>query len=361
MEPDKSTAIKVMIVDDSSLIRSILSKALETSSEIKVAKQAANGLLAIDLLKQNDIDVLILDVEMPEMDGITALPKLLQISPLLKIIMVSTLTQKNAPITIECLTLGAADYIAKPSTMGDGSNGNIFTQELVNKVLALGHAAQQARQQRIPAKAIISAPVGITLRPNTMKKTLAIAIACSTGGPQALDAFFNGIVKYDILKKMPIFITQHMPPVFTKCLAEHLSKSSGIKAKEAQHQELVAPGIAYIAPGDYHMVIKTSPLGNMIHLNKDPLENYCRPAADPMLKSLAAIYQDNLMVLVLSGMGRDGANGVKEVVNAGGAAIVQDEKSSVVWGMPGAVAKEGNASAILPLPQIADHVFNLLK
>jgi two-component system chemotaxis response regulator CheB len=361
MQPN--TPIKVMIVDDSSLIRSILSKALETSPEIKVCKQAANGLLAIDLLKQNDIDVLILDVELPEMDGITALPKLLKISPLVKIIMVSTLTQKNAPITIECLTLGAADYIAKPSTMGDGNNGNVFTQELVNKVIALGHSAQQAKQPKPLAQATITiAPTGISLRPNTMKNPpLALAIACSTGGPQALDAFFTGIMSYGVISKLPIFITQHMPPVFTKCLAEHLSKSSGIKAKEAQHMELVTPGVIYVAPGDYHMVVKTSPDGNVIHLNQNALENYCRPAADPMLRSLAAIYKNNLLTLVLSGMGRDGANGVRDVVNAGGAVIVQDEKSSVVWGMPGAVAKEGNASAILPLPQIADHVFNLLK
>lgn len=401
--------IRVMIVDDSAIFRGFLTRALGDDKEIKIITTAENGLLALSYVKKYDIEVLILDIEMPEMDGMTALPELLKANPELKIIMVSTLTHKNAPIAIKALALGASDYIEKPSTSANGHNIDYFNLELINKVKALGSSsrinnnykekqrnadnsgitfgtvlARQAtqlmqsddkpditksstvesqRQNLIDAANFDKKDVQIVLRESTLTSPPhAIAIASSTGGPQALQKFFTGIKNNMAIRNVPIFLTQHIASLFTGYLADHLSKSSNIPAKEAVHGEEVQAGKIYVAPGDFHMEIERKSVGvNLIKLTKNPPENYCRPSADPMLRSLSKIYRSKLLTLVFSGMGQDSLYGCQSVIDAGGTVVTQDEATSVIWGMPGAVSKAGFSSAILPIDKISEHVISIMN
>ncbi|KKB96126.1 Chemotaxis response regulator protein-glutamate methylesterase [Candidatus Arcanobacter lacustris] len=354
--------IRVMIVDDSAVIRNLLTRALSSDPEITIITTAANGSLALNYVKKYDIEVLILDIEMPEMDGLTALPKILETSPNIKIVMVSSLTVKNAPVAIKALSLGASDYIEKPSAITSGNNVEFFNLELINKVKSLGHSSRVAAKAReISSSSLNDNNLEINLRNNKMESAPeAIAISCSTGGPQALQVFFSNLKKSKDIIKVPIFITQHMPALFTSYLADHIKEASGLASKEASDGEIVNPSVIYVAPGDYHMIINKADRGNIIRLTKDNPENYCRPSADPMLRSLAKIYKSRLLSVVLSGMGVDGLQGCHAVVDAGGYVAVQDKVTSVVWGMPGAVAKAGLASAMLPIANVADFVVQLM-
>jgi two-component system chemotaxis response regulator CheB len=390
-ESVKKDPIRVMIVDDSAIIRGFLTKALDADSEIKILATAANGVIALNYIKKHDVEVLILDIEMPEMDGLTALPELLKANSNLKIIMVSTLTKQNAPTTIKALSLGASDYIEKPTARADSNNVEYFNLELINKVKSLGcsvriakafknssilqavNLTNKAGDAMLATRSITkdiksettreSSKGTITLRKVTgIKNPRALAIACSTGGPQALQTVFGSLKDSDLIKRIPIFITQHMPPIFTSYLANHIEKLTGIKTIEATDGLIVSPGTIYVAPGDFHMEILNdkSILSNLvIHLSKSPPENYCRPSADPMLRSLASIYKENIVLVVLTGMGQDGLEGAREIIKYGGNVIAQDEASSVVWGMPGAVALDGLCSAILPVDKITEHLAQL--
>jgi two-component system chemotaxis response regulator CheB len=385
----KNDPIRVMIVDDSSAIRGFLMKALGVDKEITVSTTAANGAVALNYVLKYDIEVLILDIEMPEMDGLTALPELLKTMPYLKIIMVSSLTSQNAPLAIKALSLGASDYIEKPTaTIND--NVEYFNLELINKVKSLGYAARTKKLYQnseshnndhnissisnlsIDTSNILnpsnklklpSSKSPIILRKNILTKIpVAIAIACSTGGPQALQKIFATLKSVQNIKSIPIFITQHMPPIFTTYLATHIQKVSGLIASEGVNGEEVVPGKIYIAPGNFHMeVVKNSNYKScsIIKLTKEPPENYCRPSADPMFRTLGNIYKDRLLAIVLTGIGRDGTGGAKIVVDNGGTVIAQDEATSVIWGMPGAVAQEGLCSAVLPIEKISDFIINL--
>lgn len=385
--------ISVMLVDDSAVVRGLVTRALSGHAGIEIVASACNGLMALNMLPKHKPDVMILDVEMPEMDGMTALPRLLAAQPELVVIMCSTLTERNASISLKALELGAMDYVAKP-TARDASALENFYRELKEKVLVLGggskaggpvartapataavpsassplSAATTVRPVApLPAKpqSVGSAPAPtpplprpgagvIELLPATNQQVKALAIASSTGGPQALVQVFTGLKGK--LNHIPIFITQHMPPTFTTILAEHIFKAGERNCAEGKEGEAVQSGRTYLAPGDYHMVIEKRLPYPLIRLNKGPQVNFCRPAADPMIESLSSIYGQNLLVLVLTGMGSDGMAGARMAVNAGGACIAQDEASSVVWGMPRAVAENKLCQAVLPLNQIADYL-----
>lgn len=368
--------VKVLLVDDSAVIRGLVAKALLSDPAINIVGSAANGKAAIDMIKNLAPDVVVLDIEMPVMDGLTALPELLKVLPSVKVIMSSTLTQGNAEISLKALSLGAADYIPKPS-LKFGSEVDDFYRELIRKIKALGGVAEEKQRSGTaplatdkPAPAVVSkviAPVvqstsadvpPVTLdvnAPITMFGVRAFAIASSTGGPQALMTLFGNLK--GSLKNVPIFITQHMPPTFTKLLAEHLSKAGDRSCKEAVDGEPVVAGQIYIAPGDYHMVAERKDANTVIlRLNQEPPENFCRPAADPMLRSLSKVYGQHLAVLVLTGMGHDGMEGCKEVVRNGGGVVAQDQATSVVYGMPKAVADHKLCKAILPLQDIAPYL-----
>ncbi|MDX2073002.1 MAG: chemotaxis response regulator protein-glutamate methylesterase [Alphaproteobacteria bacterium] len=347
--------IRVLLVDDSAVIRGLMNKAISQDPAIEVIGTAANGEMAIAMAARDKPDVVILDIEMPVMDGITALPHILKASPGTKIIMASTLTQRNAEISMNALAMGASDYLAKPSAKF-GKDVEEFYRDLMAKIRALANAAARvARPQAVVASAPPKpAPVAPVLAPSNEPLTAigirALAIASSTGGPQALMSLFEQIKGR--LTNIPIFITQHMPPTFTAILADHLGKAGERPTAEGKEGMIAAPGHAYIAPGDYHMVMADESGKVVVHVNQGPQESFCRPAADPMLRSLSAIYGKHLLVLVLTGMGQDGLEGAKIVVRNGGHVIAQNEESCVVYGMPKAVVENKLCRAVLPLSEI---------
>ena len=367
--------INVMLVDDSAVIRGLMSKALSVDPGIHIIATASDGSTAINAAKRTPPDIIILDIEMPGMDGITALPELLKTVPGCKIIMASTLTLRNAAISMQAMALGAADYLPKPSAKF-GADVDVFYRELIEKVKALGlpivHARRAANAASsaaaAPAVAVAAPPAPVVPKPIQLVPSngplhvggvKALAIASSTGGPQALLSVFEQIKGHFL--NLPIFITQHMPPTFTTILADHISKASGRVATEAKDGEKVEAGHVYVAPGDFHMMPEKQGADVVIRTNQGPQENFCRPAADPMLRALSGIYGSHLAVLVLTGMGQDGMLGAKEVVASGGSVIAQDEASCVVYGMPKAVVENGLCRAVLPLPEIGRYLIQQIE
>ncbi len=360
----------VMVVDDSAVIRGIIARALEADPEIVVVATASNGKIALDKLASLRVDVVVLDIEMPVMDGLTALPKLLAADPKIKVVMASTLTRENAETSLRALQAGAADYIPKPSSAREIQGAETFRRDLLAKVKALGKARRDidappayrapATSGRPPAAAPAKAsqPAPIKLRVGSSQRPQVLAIASSTGGPQAL---------FDILAKLtgqidvPVLITQHMPPTFTTILAEHIAKLTKRPCAEGVEGEPVVAGRIYVAPGDHHMLVAKLDGKPVIRLDRSPPVNFCRPAADPMLRSIAEVYRGHVLALVLTGMGQDGLAGCRAVVDAGGTVLAQDQATSVVWGMPGVVATAGLCSAVLPLPAIAGHISDSLN
>lgn len=360
---------RLMVVDDSAIIRGLLTRSLETDPEVTVLASASNGEMALASLTRHDIEVIILDIEMPIMDGLTALPKLLAAKPGVKVIIASTLTQRGADISIRALAAGAADYVTKPGASALTS-AEEFKRELLAKVKALGHARRSSSGTTLPGhpagSAVPRTAEGLAadlsqrtlaLRPLSREMPDAVAIGSSTGGPQAL---FRVLGALRNLLRQPIFITQHMPATFTTILAEHIERASGYKSAEGVDGEPVRGGRIYVAPGDFHMTAELTERGEkVVRLSKAPQENFCRPSVDPMLRSLAAVYGSRVLCLILTGMGHDGLNGGRAVVQAGGTVVAQDEATSVVWGMPGAVAMAGICSAVLPLDEIGSFIGKL--
>jgi two-component system chemotaxis response regulator CheB len=356
-----------MIVDDSAVIRGLLTKSLESDPEIKVVATVGNGQAAIDALRRTDIDVVVLDIEMPVMDGITALPKLLEARPGVQVIMASTLTLKGASVSMKALSLGAADYLSKPTTTTGISNASDFKRDLGEKVKSWGLVSRKKRglpagsaaapgsgaAQPSPLKKLYSNPVQLRPAAPTFGRFDCLAIGSSTGGPQALFTLFRALGRVD---KMPVFVTQHMPATFTTILAEHLAQASGMPAAEGKDGEPVTPGRIFVAPGDFHMTVESQAGASVVRLNKNPPENFCRPAVDPMLRSIAKAYGPRTLFVMLTGMGQDGLKGARELVTAGSTVVAQDEATSVVWGMPGAVATAGLCTAVLPLNEIGAYV-----
>lgn len=348
-EADAAPAVRVMICDDSAVIRGALSRMLEADPAVQVVARVANGQMALDELKRTPVDVVVLDIEMPVMDGMTALPLLLRADPELKVIMASTLTTRGADIALHALRLGASDYVPKPSAV---TGDEPFRRELLAKIKGLG------RMRRRVAKPAARDVAGLRLRPATAIAPKLLAIGSSTGGPQALFALVRGLGN---ILSVPVVMTQHMPPTFTPILAEHISKLGGLPCAEAKQGEMLTPGRIYLAPGDRHLLVNAARNGLQACLSSDPPENFCRPSVDPMLRSAAASCDGRVLVAMLTGMGQDGLAGTRRVIEAGGNAVAQDEATSVVWGMPGAVAQAGLCHAVLPLPRIAPKLLELLR
>ena len=360
---------RVMVVDDSAVIRGLLSRALEGDPELRVVASVGDGQMAINALSRQGIDVIVLDIEMPVMDGLTAIPKLIAIDPAVKIIMASTLTLRGAEVSMKALQSGAADYVTKPSSTRELGAADSFKRELVSKVKALAISARRAgsrnraglRNERLPTpltsfpRPRSMDPAAVVLRPMPAVPPSPdiIAVGSSTGGPQAL---FEVLSHLKGGVRQPILITQHMPATFTTILAEHITRQCGIPCAEAKDGEPLVGGRIYLAPGDFHMVLTTKGTGTVLSVNKDPPENFCRPAVDPMMRSIAKIYGKRALAIILTGMGQDGMRGCTELVAAGGLTIAQDEASSVVWGMPGAVATAGLCSAVMPLREIGPFI-----
>lgn len=356
-----------MLVDDSAVIRGLISRMVTPEADMEVVASVQDGQLAVAALqKDQGIDVVILDIEMPVMDGLTALPKLIQAKRDVKVIMASTLTLENAEISMKAMKLGAIDYIPKPTSTREISGASDFRQELLAKIRAVTQrsvvaapapgtptAAPAAGGAQPARKPLYNQAVVLRQAPVTYKKPEIIAIGSSTGGPQALFEVLRGVGDG---VQQPIVVTQHMPPKFTTILAQHIQQAAGRPCAEGQDGESLMPGRIYLAPGDYHMTVETAGTGKVIRLNQNPPENFCRPAVDPMFRSVAAAFGGRVLAVVLTGMGSDGAKGGKVIVDASGTLVAQDEASSVVWGMPGAAATAGLCSALLPLGSVAGYI-----
>ena len=365
--------IRVMVVDDSAIVRGLITRMLQADSGIEIVASVNNGEIAVRTLSKTKVDVIILDIEMPVMDGLTALPQLLKIDPQVKVIIASTLTAHNAEISLRALRAGATDCIPKPTTR-EISSGDNFRRDLLLKVRALGtgrrpgagragsRAPAPTATPATPATPVSAVPAAapsatIPLRKPGNQPVDVLAIGSSTGGPQAL---FKVLADIKPTINLPVLITQHMPATFTTILAQHITRMTGWPAREAEDGEAIEAGRIYVAPGEFHMLVEVRGAQKILRLNKGEPENFCRPAADPMLRSVAKAYGGHTLVVILTGMGYDGLKGGKVIVEAGGTIVAQDEASSVVWGMPGAVAMEGLCSAVLPLADIAPHVMSFL-
>ncbi len=327
-----------------------------------VAASVQDGQRAVETLKRNPaaIDVIILDSEMPVMDGMTALPLLIAAKKDVKVVMASTQTLENAEISMKALALGAVDYVPKPTSTCEIGGASDFKRELVDKICAvMGRiAAPRGATTAVPPmpaekRSLYKAPVTLKSVSGPKRRPQVVAIGSSTGGPQAL---LDVIGKIGPGVREPILITQHMPASFTTILAKHLGTASGRPSAEARDGEPIAAGHIYGAPGDYHMVVETRGATKVLRLNQNPPENFCRPAVDPMFRSIAAAYGDRVLAVILTGMESDGAKAAGDIVAAGGTVIAQDEATSVVWGMPGAPATAGHCTAVLPLDKIPGYI-----
>lgn len=350
-KPEAATAspARVMICDDSAVIRAALARMLEADPAIRVVARVANGKLAVEELRRQAVDVVVLDIEMPVMDGMAALPLLLQADPAVRVVMASTLTTRGADIAIRALRLGAADYVPKPDTAAIADD--TFRRELVAKVKGL---ARLRRRVSLPVRS--GAPPA--LRPVPRQPPQLVAIGSSTGGPQALFTLIEALGR-DV--RLPVVLTQHMPATFMPILAEHITRLGGMPCAEAVEGETLRPGRIYLAPGDRHLLVRKSGTALHARLSVDPPENFCRPSVDPMLRSAAEACGGRVLAVMLTGMGHDGLAGTRQVIDAGGGAIAQDEGTSVVWGMPGAIAQAGLCHAVLPLPRIGPRVLEILR
>jgi two-component system chemotaxis response regulator CheB len=416
-----SDPIRVMLVDDSGIVRKLLASALANHPEIEVVGTAANGLIALNKLPLLLPEAVVLDVEMPEMDGITTCERIRASYPRMPVIMFSTLTERGASVTFDALAAGASDYVLKPSTQLGETLEQVVAKSLVPKLIALTRSrlglalqaamaslAQEDKQKHgtpsfetpptgsrtIPVRRsqpsisvdplagkfsarptnlstavgqarlqeTLAARLATTVRTDSLrsgklspgmlgrKPVQVIAIASSTGGPNALAEV---IPRLPGSLPVPVLIVQHMPPIFTQCLAERLAARSEVRVLESSGQEVLRPGHVYIAPGNRHLELQQDERGVTTVLTDAPPENSCRPAADVLFRSLARVYGGGVLAVVLTGMGHDGARGARDIVDAGGRVIVQSGPTCVVWGMPRAVEEAGIAEAVVPLSEVA--------
>ncbi len=352
--PARSARTRVMVADDSVVVRGLIARWLEEGG-FEVVATAANGLQAIELLDRADPDIVLLDIDMPELDGLATLPRLLEKRPDLSVVVISTLTQRNARISLKCLSLGAVDYVPKPESNRQATISTSFRGELIAKLEALGrrrrtreHPDRRGEGRQGPIAR--AATPALAPRP-TVVAPRCLLIAASTGGPKAVAAVLASIGP--ALRRVPVLVVQHMPPVFTAVFADHLSTQLGCVVTEGEHGEPLQPGKILIAPGGRHMGLASSDGRTTIRLDDGPPEHFCRPAVDVLFRDAASTLGASALAVVLTGMGRDGTDGAAALVTAGGAVFVQDEATSTVWGMPGSVAKAGLAHDILPLDAIA--------
>jgi len=341
---------RVLVVDDSIIVRRVVMEELAAQPDIEVVATASSGKSAVEKLLELNPDLVILDIEMPEMDGLTALQIMRQTHPRTPIIMFSSLTSNGAAATLEALARGATDFFPKPGGAGGlEASRRVIRDELVPAIRALCVKAELPRGKSVD-------PVGVASHASETvpaNRVDVLAIGASTGGPNALAEIFSGLPA-DL--PIPVLVVQHMPPMFTQMLAERLTRTSTIPTVEAKSGMVLEPGHAYVAPGDFHLTIAREGGRVVSRVDQSQPENACRPALDPLLRSVAMVFGRNSLAVVLTGMGQDGLRGCEAIRAAGGQILAQDEATSVVWGMPGHVVRAGLADRVLPLPLFAAEV-----
>ena len=358
--------IRVMVVDDAVVFRGLVSRWVQSEPDIEIVSAHRNGQEALENFSRYDPDLVVLDIEMPVLDGLETLPRLLEKKPDLTVIISSTVTRRNAEVGIKALQLGAADYVSKPETNREMTMSPEFRRDLISRIRALGRRRFERLARVAPSSRFIaevaepaSTPdLPYRLRPFSAVPPRVLVIGSSTGGPQALQILVRGIAP--AIACVPVLITQHMPPTFTTILAEHIARATGRPAHEGQDGELLAPGRLYIAPGARHMMIARDGEQARIVVNDDPPIHFCKPSVDPLFATAAATFGGATLAIVLTGMGSDGTDGASIVAESGGSVIAQDEATSVIWGMPGSAAEAGVCAGILPLERIAPRINELV-
>ncbi|MBG0818623.1 chemotaxis response regulator protein-glutamate methylesterase [Planomonospora sp. ID82291] len=345
--------VSVLVVDDSVVVRRLIVDALSADPGIQVVGTAPNGKVALSKIEMLKPDIVTLDIEMPVMDGLTTIKEIRKTHPRLPVIMFSTLTSVGASATLEALASGASDYVTKPANVGSVAESiRSVREQIIPRIHALCKTGMPPRGAVRPAPRLAPPPARTGGGAGTPE---VVAVGCSTGGPDALAKVVNAL---PATFPVPIVVVQHMPQVFTKMFAERLDRSSRLKVVEAQAAMALTPGTVYIAPGDYHLEVVRRGTGVVTHVQQGPPENFCRPAVDVLFRSVAKAYGGSTLGLVLTGMGQDGRRGSEALVSKGAEIVAQDEATSVVWGMPGAVAGAGLAHSILPLNEISQHLIS---
>ncbi|WP_116452011.1 protein-glutamate methylesterase/protein-glutamine glutaminase [Blastococcus litoris] len=344
--------IRVMVVDDSVVVRKIVTDVLSADPDIEVVGTAVNGRIAVGKLEQLKPDLVTMDIEMPEMNGIEAVRAIRAARSRVPIIMFSTLTERGASATMDALSAGASDYVTKPANVGSvGQSMESVREQLIPKIKALtGRPVSMG-----PVRTAAAPPPPPPARPRSGpgKKPAVLVIGSSTGGPEALAKV---LPQLPASLPVPVLLVQHMPPVFTRQFAQRLDRLCPLRVVEASDGTPLVPGTVHLAPGDHHLVVRGGARGLHTGLNQGPPENFCRPAVDPLFRSAVTAFDGAVLAVVLTGMGSDGRNGAGEIRAAGGTVLVQDQHTSVVWGMPGAISQAGYADEVLSLDRIPEAI-----
>lgn len=354
-------SIRVMVVDDSALARGLMERWVSGEPDFEVVASLRSGREAVEWISRGEADVAVLDIDMPQLDGLSALPLMLAHNRDLVVIMASTITRRNAEVSLKALALGAADCIAKPETRLGAAAAALFRRELIDKIRLIGGRRRRwtARSQR-RAQTTDLPPGGRrqasahTLRAPSTKVPRALLVGASTGGPQALLSLLPQLQR--VAESAPILVVQHMPPTFTTIFAEHVGRACGLPAREAVDGESVLRGRIYIAPGGRHMRVAARAGCPVIEIDDGPPINFCKPAVDRLFETASQVWGGRALAVILTGMGRDGTRGAGAIVAAGGTIIAQDESTSTVWGMPGSATSAGLCSAVLPLDRMAAEI-----
>jgi two-component system chemotaxis response regulator CheB len=346
-----------MIVDDSAVIRGMIGRWLTEAGGFDIVATASNGRMAVDCAERSKPEIILLDIEMPEVDGLAALPLILKAHPASKVIVISTLTQRNAEISLKCLSLGAVDYLAKPESARAVGAAADFRRDLVEKLRALSEAKVRPPKAHVAPVSVLPPRAPVALKPG-ITKPQCLLIGSSTGGPRAVERVLLDLKP--TLATIPVLIVQHMPAMFTAVFAEHLQTLLSVPAREGRDGDAIVPGTILVAPGGRHMGVVSSGGKATIRLNDGPPENFCRPAVDVLFREAAAVYGASALAVVLTGMGSDGTHGARFLTKAGSTVIAQDEATSIVWGMPGSVVKAGLAHEVLPLESIGRSLKGLI-
>ncbi|MDQ2889470.1 MAG: chemotaxis response regulator protein-glutamate methylesterase [Gemmatimonadota bacterium] len=363
MTRSAANPIRVLVVDDSAVVRGILGRMVDAQEDMRVVTTATNGVDALEALRLQEVDIVLLDIEMPVMDGLTALPIISKRHPRTQVLITSALSHQGASVTTQALALGAVDYVHKP-TARDGGVFGVETAgaRIIAKIRAIATAPPHSDRVTKPSarpelQGVHPPSAGIPLGDFDPH---VLAIAASTGGPNAVATLIAGLPR-DF--PLPVLVTQHMPPIFTTMFAQRLARESSLPCEEARDGDTLQSGHVYVAPGDRHLTVVGQGLvrAAALRVADDPPEHHCRPAADPMFRSAARAFPNGVLAVVLTGMGEDGRAGCEVVAASGGRIVVQDEATSVVWGMPGSVVAAGVPCAVLPLHMIATHVTSLCR